>query len=71
MPSVARRRQELAYEQPSLDVVPDFRPQNIQVLIDGVERYNPENVPILEEYLAAQCKEGTYDCMANLALLKL
>ncbi|KAF7728430.1 hypothetical protein EC973_006108 [Apophysomyces ossiformis] len=47
------------------------RPQTIQSLIDGVERYNPENVDILEEYLAQQCKSGEYDLMANLAVLKL
>ncbi|KAL0074931.1 armadillo-type protein [Phycomyces blakesleeanus] len=47
------------------------RPQTIQSLIDGVERYNPENVNVLEEYLATQCKNGDYDLMANLAILKL
>ncbi|KAI9006664.1 armadillo-type protein [Phycomyces nitens] len=47
------------------------RPQPIQSLIDGVERYNPENVNVLEEYLATQCKNGEYDLMANLAILKL
>ncbi|KAI9311722.1 armadillo-type protein [Dichotomocladium elegans] len=47
------------------------RPQTIQTMIDGVERYNPENAEVLEDYLAAQCKNGEYDLMANLALLKL
>ncbi|KAI7869575.1 armadillo-type protein [Spinellus fusiger] len=47
------------------------RPQAIQSLIDGVERYNPGNINVLEEYLNAQCKNGEYDLMANLAVLKL
>ncbi|CDH54348.1 eukaryotic translation initiation factor 3subunit k [Lichtheimia corymbifera JMRC:FSU:9682] len=47
------------------------RPQTIQTMIDGVERYNPENAEVLEDYLATQCKNGEYDLMANLALLKL
>lgn len=47
------------------------RPQNIQTLIDSVERYNPENVPVLEDYLSQQCSNDTYDLEANLALLKL
>ncbi|KAI8067894.1 armadillo-type protein [Gongronella butleri] len=47
------------------------RPESIQKLIDGVERYNPENLAVLEGYLADQCKNGTYDLMANLAILKL
>ncbi|RUS22624.1 armadillo-type protein [Endogone sp. FLAS-F59071] len=51
--------------------VPNTRPEVIQSLIDGVDRYNPENVSILEEYLAAQCHTEDYDLMANLAILKL
>ncbi|KAI7855217.1 armadillo-type protein [Circinella umbellata] len=47
------------------------RPQTIQTMIDGVERYNPENTEVLEEYLAGQCKNGEYDLVANLVLLKL
>ncbi|KAI9489831.1 armadillo-type protein [Zychaea mexicana] len=47
------------------------RPQTIQTMIDGVERYNPDNAVVLEEYLAEQCKNGEYDLTANLALLKL
>ena len=47
------------------------RPQTIQTMIDGVERYNPENTEVLEEYLASQCKNGEYDLVANLVLLKL
>ncbi|CAO3596138.1 unnamed protein product [Absidia cylindrospora] len=47
------------------------RPEKIQTLIDGVERYNPENVTVLEQYLDTQCQTGSYDLMANLAILKV
>jgi translation initiation factor 3 subunit K len=47
------------------------RPDKIQTLIDGVERYNPENVTDLEQYLDTQCQSGSYDLMANLAILKV
>ncbi|KAG0210034.1 hypothetical protein BGX28_009710 [Mortierella sp. GBA30] len=50
---------------------PSSRPEVIQSLIDGVDRYNPDNVSILEEYLAAQCTNKECDAMANLAILKL
>ncbi|KAF8947553.1 hypothetical protein BGZ47_008698 [Haplosporangium gracile] len=50
---------------------PSNRPEVIQSLIDGVDRYNPDNVSILEEYLATQCSNREVDVMANLAILKL
>lgn len=50
---------------------PSNRPEVIQSLIDGVDRYNPDNVSILEEYLATQCSSREVDVMANLAILKL
>ncbi|KAL1916324.1 uncharacterized protein VTP21DRAFT_5941 [Calcarisporiella thermophila] len=50
---------------------PSTRPEVIQQLIDGVDRYNPDNVSILEEYLTTQCQNEEYDLMANLAILKL
>jgi len=43
----------------------------VQNLIDTVDRYNPSNTPILEEYLQEQLSSGTYDAQANLALIKL
>ncbi|CAG8503537.1 1639_t:CDS:2 [Acaulospora colombiana] len=52
-------------------LIPESRPEIIQSLIDGVDRYNPDNVSILEEYLAVQLQVGEYDLMANLAILKL
>ncbi|EIE76053.1 hypothetical protein G6F46_007554 [Rhizopus delemar] len=47
------------------------RPENIARVINGVERYNPENLETLEGYLNQQCENGQYDCEANLAILKL
>lgn len=35
------------------------------------DRYNPSNVSILEDYLYHQIRSGEYDCLANLAILKL
>ncbi|CAG8557607.1 9130_t:CDS:2 [Ambispora leptoticha] len=51
--------------------IPASRPEIIQSLIDGVDRYNPDNVSILEEYLTTQLQNEEYDLMANLAILKL
>ncbi|CAO3670324.1 unnamed protein product [Rhizopus stolonifer] len=44
------------------------RPENIAKVIDGVERYNSDNVQVLENYLN---ENGQYDSEANLAILKL
>jgi translation initiation factor 3 subunit K len=35
------------------------------------DRYNPSNVGILEDYLYHQIRSKEYDCLANLAILKL
>jgi hypothetical protein len=35
------------------------------------DRYNPSNVSILEDYLYHQIRSQEYDCLANLAILKL
>jgi translation initiation factor 3 subunit K len=35
------------------------------------DRYNPSNVGILEDYLFHQIRSREYDCLANLAILKL
>jgi translation initiation factor 3 subunit K len=53
------------------DLVPPTRSDDIQLLIDGVDRYNPDNAQLLEEYLMQQLQNDEYDLMANLALLKL
>ncbi|GAA5796311.1 armadillo-type protein [Helicostylum pulchrum] len=52
-------------------MAPVQRPDNIATMINGVERYNPENVEVLEAYLDKQCQSGEYDLEANLAILKL
>lgn len=50
---------------------PSTRTEIIDQLVDGVDRYNPANVNILEDYLYHQIREQEYDCLANLAILKL
>ena len=35
------------------------------------DRYNPSNIGILEDYLYHQIRSEEYDCLANLAILKL
>ncbi|POY76484.1 hypothetical protein BMF94_0685 [Rhodotorula taiwanensis] len=47
------------------------RPAHIETLISGVDRYNPSNVHLLEDYLQQQLANDQYDLLANLALLKL
>lgn len=36
-----------------------------------LDRYNPSNIGILEDYLYQQTRSEEYDCLANLAILKL
>jgi hypothetical protein len=62
---------ELIAPVEGLDVPPSWRPENITTLIESVDRYNPESLEVLEEYLAQQCSDGTFDCLADLAILKL
>ncbi|KAG0147517.1 hypothetical protein CROQUDRAFT_656089 [Cronartium quercuum f. sp. fusiforme G11] len=50
---------------------PPQRPKQIEDLILGVERYDPTQVQVLEDYLASQFNEVFYDPLANLATLKL
>ncbi|QRW04798.1 eukaryotic translation initiation factor 3 subunit K [Ceratobasidium sp. AG-Ba] len=50
---------------------PQGRPEVIDQLVDGVDRYNPHNAGLLEDYLYHQIREKEYDCLANLAILKL
>ncbi|KAJ2489155.1 hypothetical protein IWW47_005294 [Coemansia sp. RSA 2052] len=60
---------------PSSFVRPPTRPDEIHRLLTDVERYNPSNTVLLEDYLARQCAnpdpQNNHDLMANLALLKL
>ncbi|KAL8278648.1 hypothetical protein RQP46_008940 [Phenoliferia psychrophenolica] len=50
---------------------PATRPQVLTTLIEGVDRYNPSNCHLLEDYLRDQLAKDQYDLLANLALLKL
>lgn len=45
--------------------------ESVATLLKGIDRYNPENLKILEQYVVAQATENTYDLEANLAVLKL
>jgi hypothetical protein len=74
MPSVATsnpKAEELISVVDGLDAPPASRPENITALIESVDRYNPESLEVLEAYLEQQCSEGTFDCLADLAILKL
>ncbi|KAI0425577.1 ARM repeat-containing protein [Xylaria sp. FL1042] len=50
---------------------PQERPDGINNIINGLERYNPEAVPALEEYVQHQCANRYTDSNANRTLLKL
>ncbi|KAF9270395.1 ARM repeat-containing protein [Marasmius fiardii PR-910] len=52
-------------------IKPPTRTELIENLVSGVDRYNPSNVGILEDYLYHQIRSREYDCLANLAILKL
>ena len=47
------------------------RPDHIEQILNGLDRYNPETTTIFQDYVTQQCEDRTYDCYANLALLKL
>ncbi|KAM0798637.1 eukaryotic translation initiation factor 3 subunit K [Usnea florida] len=47
------------------------RPERIEAILNGLDRYNPETTSIFQDYVTQQCEDRTYDCYANLALLKL
>jgi len=49
----------------------DSRPEHIDAILAGLDRYNPETVTTFQDYVSFQCENRTYDAMANLALLKL
>lgn len=50
---------------------PRERPDYITTIINGLERYNPEAVGTLEDYLRLQCEQRYTDSNANRTLLKL
>lgn len=39
---------------------------NVDTLLKGIGRYNPENLATLERYVEAQAKDNAYDLEANL-----
>ncbi|KAI9735932.1 MAG: hypothetical protein M1834_001398 [Cirrosporium novae-zelandiae] len=54
----------------AFDECPD-RPKNIDDILNGLERYNPETTTVFQDYVTQQCEDRTIDVYANLALLKL
>ncbi|KAI5859887.1 armadillo-type protein [Durotheca rogersii] len=50
---------------------PQERPEDVSNIINGLERYNPEAVGNLEDYLRHQCENRYTDSNANRTLLKL
>ncbi|MCJ1375880.1 hypothetical protein MMC20_007118 [Loxospora ochrophaea] len=54
----------------AFDFAPE-RPDHINSILNGLDRYNPETTTVFQDYVAVQCEDRTYDCYANLALLKL
>ncbi|KAL5354147.1 T-complex protein 1 subunit eta [Pseudogymnoascus australis] len=52
------------------DYAPE-RPEHIEAILNGLDRYNPETTTIFQDYVQQQCDDKAYDCYANLALLKL
>lgn len=63
-------RYPFAFMSPSFDFAPD-RPPNIDEILSGLDRYNPGTTIVFQDYVSQQCEDRTYDCYANLALLKL
>ncbi|CAN8031765.1 unnamed protein product [Ixodes persulcatus] len=61
--------------------VPDYSPismtnpesmrMQVAQMLKGIDRYNPENLIKLENYVQIQATENMYDLEANLAVLKL
>ena len=49
----------------------DTRPAHIDAILNGLDRYNPETTTVFQDYVVQQCEDRTFDCYANLALLKL
>lgn len=47
------------------------RPANIEQILAGLDRYNPETTETFREYVNVQCEEKFFDTFACLALLKL
>ena len=55
---------------PAFDAGPERTPE-IDEILNGLDRYNPETTGTFQDYVVRQCEDRTYDGYANLALLKL
>lgn len=44
---------------------------NVGFFLLAINRYNPETTAVFQDYVVSQCEDRTFDCYANLALLKL
>lgn len=49
----------------------ETRPAHIDVILNGLDRYNPETTTVFQDYVAQQCEDRSFDLYASLALLKL
>jgi translation initiation factor 3 subunit K len=47
------------------------RPAQIDEILNGLNRYNPETTTTFQEYVNQQCEEKFFDAYASMALLKL
>jgi len=45
--------------------------KNVATMLNGIDRYNPNNLSTLENHVSLQCRENFYDLEANLTVLKL
>lgn len=50
---------------------PADRPDEIDAILEGLDRYNEESIAVLEKYVQSQANGPANDIVANLALLKL
>lgn len=55
----------------TLAVKPETRPEEIDRILNSLERYNSENIDVLQNYVKQQADGEQCDIAANLALLKL
>ncbi|XP_055345622.1 eukaryotic translation initiation factor 3 subunit K-like [Paramacrobiotus metropolitanus] len=59
-----------AYGQNAASIT-SLQPEISKILQSNIDKYNPSNIHIMEDYVEAQAREGHYDLEANLLLLKL
>lgn len=49
----------------------EARPQQVSDILNSLDRYNPDNIKVFQDYVQQQAQDGGIDIVANLALLKL